>query len=126
MKKGWKVRYECEIITVNTVIKPKGFTSIIFRNIGDTDATILNNVPIKGHVTGAAYYDEFFLINRPDEIINDEIPIQFATTVTTKQVIALKTYYEENIVADVPKEKKKVNQERTDFIDYSNADYPIK
>jgi len=126
MKTTWKVHYETEVISANTVIKPKDFSSIVFRNIGDTDVTILNNIPIKGHVTGAAYYDEYFFINRPGEIIDNDIPVQFATLVTTKQLLTTKVFYEENIIADVAKEKKKVNQERTDFIDYSDKNFPIK
>lgn len=94
MDKIFKVRYETEIITSNIAIKPKGFSSITFRNIGDTDATILNNIPIKAHASGDTYYDEFMLINRPNEVINVDINIKFETLVTTQQLLVIKTFYE--------------------------------
>lgn len=92
--KKFKVRYETEFITANTMIKPNKFSSITFRNLGDTDCTILNYVPVKAHVTGDTYYDEFFLINRPDEIIDMDIPVSFSTLVTTNQLLVIKTFYE--------------------------------
>lgn len=92
--KKFKVRYETEFITANTIIKPNKFSSITFRNLGDTDCAILNYVPVKAHVTGDTYYDEFFLINRPDEIIDMDIPVTFSTPVTTKQLLVIKTFYE--------------------------------
>jgi hypothetical protein len=128
MKTTWKVHYETEVITSNTVIKPKSFSSIVFRNVGDTDVTILNNIPIKGHVTGSNYYDEYFFINRPGEIIDNDMPVQFSTLVTTKQLLTTKVFYEENIIAEPKKDDKKSsdNTVKADFIDYSNKDFPIK
>ena len=88
------VRYETEIITQGKQIKPNGFSSLTFRNLGDDDVSILNNIPVKAHVSGDTYFDEFFLINRPDEVISHDISITFANVGTNPQILVIKTYYE--------------------------------
>jgi hypothetical protein len=89
-----KVRYETEIITGNAVIVQKGFSSLCLRNLGDDDSTILNNIPIKAHEVGSAYYDEFILINRPGEVIAQNIPVKFAGAAADQRLLVIKTYYE--------------------------------
>lgn len=114
----FRVTYETQVITANAVIRPKGFSSVSFRNIGDTDVTILNDIPVAGHVTGSAYFDEYFLINRPGEIVQSDIPVQFATPVTTTKLLVIKTYYEPVILSKAQKEQQHIKEVRTDFIEY--------
>lgn len=94
MDKKYKVRYETQKLTKGESIKSNGFSSITFRNLGDDNAVILGDIPLNAHVAGDSYYDEFYLINRPGEIIEMNIPVNFAGTGTTPEILVIKTFYE--------------------------------
>ena len=93
-KHRFKVRYETEIITENKRIKPNGFSSIVFRNLGDTDAVVLENIPLKAHVANDTYFDEFMFINRPGEIIAQDLGVKFSAPNAGPSVLVIKTFYE--------------------------------
>ena len=92
--KKYLVDYKTEIINSDEIIKPDGFTSIMFRNLGDDDATILENVPLTNPAVDEIN-QEFVFINRPGEIINTDIPIRFAGVGSTKKILMTKVYYTE-------------------------------
>lgn len=84
MKKS-KVTYSPEIITSNKSIKANGFTSIRLINIGNVDAKIFSDIPLKVD-------QEFSLDNRPDEMISCEIPVSFDRATDNPRILALKKY----------------------------------
>ncbi|MCG3177066.1 MAG: hypothetical protein MOGMAGMI_02032 [Candidatus Omnitrophica bacterium] len=89
MDKAYKVQYKQELITDNAVIRPDGFSSIAFENVGDVDATINNIIPLKNLQT--RFYNEREFVE-----IDTAFDIKFATpdaATDAKKLLVIYTYY---------------------------------
>jgi hypothetical protein len=88
MAKRYKARYKTKVFTENSFLEPDGFSSVIFRNVGSDEATILNDIPI------TIFGEDFAFINREFVVIQEKIPVKFITTVAPR-AIAIMVYYDE-------------------------------
>jgi hypothetical protein len=88
MAKRYKARYKTKIFTENGFLEPDGFSSVIFRNIGSDEASIMNDIPL------TTLSEDFAFINREFVVIQDKITVKFNTTVSPR-VIAIMVYYDE-------------------------------
>jgi len=83
-KKG--VSYKTELITTSQQVNSEGCNCISFENIGNDDATLKNDIPLK--VANVAR--EFN--NDSECIIQDNFRIKFAGNSTNKMVLVIKTF----------------------------------
>lgn len=88
MAKRYKARYKTKVFTENSFLEPDGFSSVVFRNIGSDEATIMNDIPL------TTFSEDFALINREFVVIQDKISVKFATSIAPG-VIAIMVYYDE-------------------------------
>ena len=88
MEKRYKARYKTKLFTENGFLEPDGFSSVVFRNIGSDEATIMNDIPL------TTDGEDFAFINREFVEIREKIAIKFETVVAPK-ALALMIYYDE-------------------------------
>ena len=88
MSESIKVKYTTEIIINSLTLVPDGYSCISFQNIGECDATILDNIPL------SVDDPERCFKNDPGQIISCHIPVLFANTEESKKILIVKTYYE--------------------------------
>lgn len=80
------VTYTTEIITKNQEVNPQGCNSIHFENIGTTDATLDNTIPI-----GYSDAPRIFKNESPDEVITRSFKLIFAAA-SVRQVLVIRTF----------------------------------
>lgn len=92
VNKQYTVEYKPHIIVSSKIIEADGFSSIIFRNLGDDLVTIFGMIPVTVALTDANNQEQVF-INRPDEIIKQDISVHFAGVGSNPQLLITKVYY---------------------------------
>jgi len=88
MAKKYKAWYKTRILTENSFLEPDGFSSVIFRNIGGDEVSIMNDIPV------TTLGEDFALINREFVVIQEKIPVKFAAA-TNPRLRVIMVYYDE-------------------------------
>lgn len=84
----WHVIIKTDIVAQNTLLRPDGYSSVWFENIGEDNATIFDSVPVNPESLVRKFE------NRPGEIITTQIPVQFEKLSADRRLLVTKIYYE--------------------------------
>jgi hypothetical protein len=84
---NWIVNVKTEVIMKNMFIRPDGFSSIIFENIGEDPCSIMDSCPVNPENKAREW------INRPGEILTTQINVIFENKSANKRLLITKVYY---------------------------------
>ena len=84
----WNVVIKTEIYNNNTLLRPDGYSSIWFENIGEDRCNIFDSVPVNPESLVRKFE------NQPGQIITTQITIQFEKKSQDRQILVTKIYYE--------------------------------
>ena len=84
---SWIVNVKTDLIIKNTLIRPDGFSSIIFENVGEDPCNIMDSCPINPENKAREW------LNRPGEILTTQIPVIFENKSADKRLLVTKVYY---------------------------------
>ena len=87
MLKRIGVSYKTEIITESKQVSPEKCACISFENIGNDDATINNDIPLKTANVPREFNNEY------DCVIQDNFLIKFEGNSEDQAVLVIKTFY---------------------------------
>lgn len=84
---NWIVNIKTDILIKNQFIRPDGFSSIVFENIGEDPCTIMDSCPVNPENKAREW------LNRPGEILTTQIPVIFENKSADKRLLITKIYY---------------------------------
>jgi hypothetical protein len=84
---NWIVNVKTEVIMKNMFIRPDGFSSITFENIGEDPCSIMDSCPVNPENKAREW------INRPGEILTTQINVIFENKSAVKRLLITKVYY---------------------------------
>jgi hypothetical protein len=84
----WNVIIKTDIYINNTLLRPDGYSSIWFENIGEDRCNIFDSVPVNPESQLRKFE------NDPGQIIASQVPIQFEKKSADRRLLVTKIYYE--------------------------------